>query len=658
MLNDDKKCHPNPWVNLEQYRDIGLLFLLAVLVGVYWAGLGGGFIYDDFANIVLNPTLRIEQFSLASLYEVARQGEAGPLGRPVAVVSFALNYLVDGMNPFGFKLVNLFIHLVTTLLVFRCAYQALLIVGQVERRAMLFAGWGAAFWALHPIHVSAVLYVVQRMALLSGMFSFAALYSVLLLIHHLNNSKRSEGVFASIAAFIVTLVLGALSKESSLLLVPISALLMVVFLNKANALHSFMIRGKALPLYVLLTIVAVGVTYAAQSSGFLGGYSQRDFTLMERLLTESRVLFLYLKWILVPDLGEYALIHDDIVLSKALWEPGSTFVSVIALCVSIWAALAFSVKYKLLCAGWLLFLIGHMLESSILPLVLVFEHRNYFPMFGIVLMIFALAISIADRFPERQTALAVLGICLTLVFGTLTSIRAWEWGDERRMFQSEVVRHPLSAGSRAELSRILGNHLLYELQTNSRVDEDTYKEFKHQSEHAIKLSDDLLSPYFSFLMVSSQIGKPVSSEWLQRFYEKIANDRYRAADASNYEQMYICYSKGRCKIQGQIFKEIYEAFQTNKYVNKSIKKMSSDIYGRYLYQNQRFENAAEVFLNVGVPLGDIDLLKNALVALDMMQNVNSLETVLKAIRNQGTSSSELESVLAQHYQNCCGGANR
>src|SRR3989338_1192085 len=96
-----------------------LLFcILAITVACYLPGLAGHFIFDDWGHNRLNPYLKIDSLDFISLWQAAFSGSAGLLGRPISMVSFAVNYYVSGMDAYYFKLANLGIHLLNGLLVF------------------------------------------------------------------------------------------------------------------------------------------------------------------------------------------------------------------------------------------------------------------------------------------------------------------------------------------------------------------------------------------------------------------------------------------------------------------------------------------------------------------------------------------------------------
>ena len=188
----------------------------ALLVGIYWTGLHGGFFFDDGPSILLNEGVRIDTLSRDSIHEVLASGSAGPSGRPVAQLSFALNYYFSGFDPFVFKATNLAIHFVCGLLVFGLMFRLLataMPVPATRRNVLVVAGGAAVLWLLHPIQLLPVLHVVQRMTSLSALFLLAAV-----LLHIIGRERGGRaGAARVISAWVILWPLSFLSKETGAL---------------------------------------------------------------------------------------------------------------------------------------------------------------------------------------------------------------------------------------------------------------------------------------------------------------------------------------------------------------------------------------------------------------------------------------------------------
>ena len=154
----------------------GLPLLLALVTLVYWPGLGGGFDFDDFPNIVNNTALHVRFGDPCRAWLAAAfSSPASDLQRPLAMLTFALNHALTGLDPYWMKATNLAIHLLNTLLVWIVARVLLATFGVDATRRGILALWLAAFWSLASVNLLGVLFVVQRMESLCHTFVLAGL---------------------------------------------------------------------------------------------------------------------------------------------------------------------------------------------------------------------------------------------------------------------------------------------------------------------------------------------------------------------------------------------------------------------------------------------------------------------------------------------------
>jgi hypothetical protein len=438
-----------------------ILILLAVILA-YLPGLHGPFILDDDENITLNPGVALKELDATDLHHALVSNDSGPLKRPIAALSFALNHYQAGgfENIFPFKLTNLLIHGINSLLVFLLALRLMRIsvpgTTLTGTQRLQIAALAAGLWALHPIQLTNVLYVVQRMNSLSALFTFSGLLVFLHGREHLKARPR-YGLWLMSAGVLGGTALGALAKENAMLL-PLLALVLEYTLIQGLTQHSTPRRRTLWAFYVVT--VAIPVLMAlffllSHPDVLLGGYLARPFTLIERVLTEARVLWHYLGLLLLPDISRLGLFHDDIAVSTGLVSPLSTLAAVSGLCLVFAAAVAKARHYPVLSFGVLWYLAGHSLESGFLGLEIAFEHRNYVPSLGVFLCLSYGAVRYIARPDSRQKryAPALIGIILLLV-GTVTWIRAGTWSDIRTLSVTEARNHPRSARANDLAARV------------------------------------------------------------------------------------------------------------------------------------------------------------------------------------------------------------
>jgi protein O-mannosyl-transferase len=442
------------------------LVLLPVVFLCYLPGLSGGFVFDDEVNILQNESLRINGLNAADLWAAAWSGHAGPLGRPVSLLTFALNYYVGGPGFFHFKLVNLLIHLGNIVLVAALAQrlsQAFVRRTPIARsspRVERWSGWiVAALWGLHPLNLTSVLYVVQRMTSLSTLFGLAAL---LVFVWYRDKTSYEcqlkhqawTGLWAT-SVVVLCLLLSVLSKETGLVFVPL--LLWVEFW-----IYRFKMNGKPahiggislrhVTIALLVLISAYIAVFRLPNMLVPAAFANRDFTLIERGMTEARVLFFYLRMFLLPSNAELSLYHDDFRISHSLWDPPTTVFSLGALASATAAAWVVRKRIPELPFAWGWFLIAHALESTVFPLELVHEHRNYFATIGFLLMV-PLALQRAAQ-PRVRRLLALLLAGYLGLLGFVTHGRALQWSNNVDWAVLEASYHPNSARATYELARV------------------------------------------------------------------------------------------------------------------------------------------------------------------------------------------------------------
>ena len=367
------------------------LVILLLAAAVWTRGAGGVFLLDDFANLKTLDRLS-SPLTFEALSSFLFTNPSGLFGRLLPMASFALQYASWPNDAASFRLVNIAIHLGNGVLVWLLMRRLLrlpAVLGSgtpalsdqaAERMALAIS----AAWLLEPLQVSTVLYVVQRMAELSASFTLAGL---LLYLHgrKMALARPGRGYGLMCLGVVGMTLLAALSKENGVLL-PLFILLMEFTLlgrEPAPAGHRiFMWVVFAPPL-----VAGIGY-FAPLIQGWLqAGYATRDFTLGERLLTQARVLVDYLRLAVLPPVTGFGVFHDDFKLSRSLFDPVSTFWCMALLMGLAGIALAYRKRAPLLAFAILWFFVAHSMESTVLPLEIYFEHRNYLAILGPVLLL-------------------------------------------------------------------------------------------------------------------------------------------------------------------------------------------------------------------------------------------------------------------------------
>ena len=193
-------------------------FLLSIILCLwaYYPGLSGNFVFDDAHNITDNEGLKITQFTFDDIWQASFSGASGPLRRPVSMLSFAINHISTGMDAWWMKITNLLIHILNGLvLLFVCKelIRRLSIISELSNKAFPYIV--AGIWLVHPVNITSVTYIVQRMNSLSALFTLSAIYCYLKL-----RNNKAEGWQGNLMIISIPFLwlLGLLSKENAILL--------------------------------------------------------------------------------------------------------------------------------------------------------------------------------------------------------------------------------------------------------------------------------------------------------------------------------------------------------------------------------------------------------------------------------------------------------
>lgn len=412
-------------MNRRHILHVAVIWAFAVIA--YLPSFDVGFVFDDVPNLVNNPTVQPDSLSELAEMRVTR-GQDDYVGeRPVAMYSFALNHLLTGLDPFSYHLLNLIIHACNAAVL----YALLVLLWRARQRSSdddrsiaLLALFGALLWAVHPVNTQAVTYIVQRMTSLCALF-----YLLGMLVFTAWRLGRLDPRVA-LPLLIALFVLG-MGTKPIMITFPAALLLLDLFLTgRWRRAHLVAVAGVLA--IAAFTVLGWGSTWLAQ---FTETYPRRDFSGLERVLTQGRVLLHYLGLWFWPDPGRLQLDYA-IEVSRGWLQPVTTLVAwaAIAAVTAIAAATARRAPWPAL--AWFFFLLASSVEASFLNLELVFEHRMYLPSVFLFAAVLALI-------PRRTGYGAALTLPMLLLAGGLawaTIERNRDWATTEGLWMEELQR--------------------------------------------------------------------------------------------------------------------------------------------------------------------------------------------------------------------------
>jgi hypothetical protein len=394
------------------------LGLLALTLWAFAPGTGGQLIFDDIPNLM--PWQDLGDINSAAKAVTFTFSGTGIPGRPLSLLSFLIDDQSWSPDIHALKRTNLAIHLINFCLVFWLCLKVFryLRPDLGEQHGTLLALLAAGIWALHPLQVSNVSYIIQRMNLLSTTLELAGLLVFLHGREQLHEAPRKALLLCSIGIGLF-MPLAVLAKENGLLL--------CVFALLAERFCFTPVRQRWWQLwkftFLWLPLLAFVVYYTLINQSLAAAYAGRPFTLEQRLLTQGPVVADYLSKLLLPRLQGSGLYFDNFPVSRSLLEPATLFAWT---ALGGLLALAWTLRRRLplFSFGIFFYFGGHLMESTVLPLEMYFEHRNYLPQAGLWLAVAGLLAHAPARLQKPMTAAAIVFLAFLLL---LTRQNAHLW---------------------------------------------------------------------------------------------------------------------------------------------------------------------------------------------------------------------------------------
>lgn len=420
-------------------------------------------VLDDFHSFIEDPLLRVSDWSLQTLMSLGETKFGWSRYLPVTTLAFDI--WLGGGELFNLHLTNFLIHLFCFVSVVFLGVNILRAAAEGQKHEpssalspMTLALIVAGLWVLHPLQTNAVTYLIQRMASLVSLFTFLSV-GFYILGRRMLASGRVAGWKAALplTACLTATAMAFLSKQNSAIIPFLILGTEVWFFNPdlpSQALRFF--RKHKLVAGILTVSACVVLTHLFMVK-VLPSYSNRHFTLLERLLTESRVLVWYVSMLLWPSPGRLSLEHD-VVVSTSLLSPPTTLLSLLVLASAFGWMLGRRRRYPVVTYGIFWFFTNMVIESSVLSLELVFEHRMYLPSVGLLIsLVVGITQGVEKSFTLIQRREMVVGAwCMTAIFASLLTLATYErnnaWQDGVTFGRDNVAKAPHNPRSHANLA--------------------------------------------------------------------------------------------------------------------------------------------------------------------------------------------------------------
>ncbi len=434
------------FLNVFNFRVWHGLLICAAVWGLYGHTLDVPFYMDDFSSIQENPLIYNWQ-GVDALWQYAP-------ARIVGYLSFALNYALHQFNTAGFHVVNIWLHCLVGMALYALLAGLLRtphVRKAVETHPLLL--WlplvATLLFVLHPLHIQAVTYIVQRLAALAALFYIAAMAAFV-------QARLAQGRTRWLWAVACVLLggLGLLTKQNTVTL-PLALLLLEALFFSENRQRLLLLTGGVfLGLFGLWVLLAYGFQYHPFSLDAMQAATRETTTISREdyLATQMTVIWTYIRLFFLP-IGlhiDYDLVpltgFANVTVLKALLA----HLGIVGL--ALWSAR----RHPLLAFALLFYYLAHSVESSVIPIRdVIFEHRTYLPDLGLVLLSAWFVLLIVPLWLHCYAILALL-----LLTFSVQSYATWQrnqlWRDPIALWRDNVQQAPNNPRGWS----ILGKHYL------------------------------------------------------------------------------------------------------------------------------------------------------------------------------------------------------
>jgi tetratricopeptide (TPR) repeat protein len=399
----------------------GVVFIVLACIAAYMPAIRGGFIWDDETYVVENKLLTEPD----GLYRIWFTADSPSQYFPLVYTTFRFEHKLWGLNPLGFHIVNLLLHIANSLLLWLLLF-----------RLGIPAAWlAASIFALHPVQVESAAWITERKNVLMTFFLFLSLLMWFRFIEGPRQSGRRWGVY------VLSLLLYSFALFSKTTACTLPAALVLILWFKRIRLDKK--RWLEIVPYVLLGLAMSSITMWWEYIRYIGGTTLK-LNWLERALLASRALWFYLgkliwptnltfsypKWnITAADPYQYIWLLAWLVAALCMWRwrerIGRGFIAAIVFfAVTLLPMLGFFSLYTF-------------------RYTYVADHYQYVACIGPILLVTTAGCRLAARLDERKRQIAVvLPAFVLIVLGVLTWQQCHAYKDLETLYGDIIRKNP------------------------------------------------------------------------------------------------------------------------------------------------------------------------------------------------------------------------
>ena len=414
-----------------------IIFFIAIVL--YLPSLSFEFVYDDHLAIIRNEAVTSELPLIESVKQIfSSEYRPGILYRPITTLTYRLNYLAGGLNPFGFHLVNILIHGFCGVLVF------LLLIPFCKKSGIPFLT--GLIFVVHPLHTEAVCNVIGRAELLTLFFGALSVLTF-------TAACKSQKSFLLLFISALTYLAASLSKETGYIILGLAPLYALLILDEGKFRTNALNISKLLLISLIpVAIISLGLRYFALDDQFIrhhqsGIYSAANplasLGIAERIIPAFAVLGRYIYLLIIPNplRADYSQAYEEFFeQTYSVFGLALAFLFLI-FCFSLW------LFRKNTWSFWgLWFLIGFSITSNVFVKIgtIMGERLAYLPSVGFIAFILLSINHYTSKQNRYGTIFSTFVVLIAAVYSLQTYNRIPVWKDNTTFFKHTVIDSPLS----------------------------------------------------------------------------------------------------------------------------------------------------------------------------------------------------------------------
>ena len=401
---------------------LGVISIVFATVLAYRPAINGGFIWDDDDYVTTNDLLHSDA-GLVQLWEPGHTHQY----YPVVFTTFWVEYHLWKLNPRGYHIVNVLLHIANALLLWR-----------IMSLLGIPGAWmiGAVF-ALHPMHVESVAWITERKNVLSGFFYLLAALAYLRFSPIRKEDTDAESpppAWGFYALSLLGFVLALLSKSVTCTL-PAALILVMVLRRQRLGLRRLL---PLVPMFVIGFAAATHTAYLERASVGARG-AAFDFTFVERCLIASRSLLHYPVKLLIP--YPLVFIYPRWTIDAGDWRSYGSIVAVLAVGIAMLIAFLRGRRGPAIAVAFFVVTIFPALGFvDYWPMVYSFvaDHFSYLASIGLIALVVA---PLAERIGHTRAGWGFAGVVL-LVFAGLVAREGRKYANEETLWHRTIADNP------------------------------------------------------------------------------------------------------------------------------------------------------------------------------------------------------------------------